>query len=39
MDGSAQVCKVNTNGYLYLIIIISIIIIRVVGKYGKMTSD
>lgn len=38
MDGSAQVCKVNTNGYLYLIIII-IIIIRVVGKYGKMTSD
>lgn len=36
MDGSAQVCKVNTNGYLYLIIII---IIRVVGKYGKMTSD
>lgn len=37
MDGSAQVCKVNTNGYLYLIIII--IIIRVVGKYGKMTSD
>lgn len=37
MDGSGQVCKVNTNGYLYLIIII--IINRVVGKYGKMTSD